>query len=108
MKHTKAEDTISINVSQEKDHVIIEIKDTGTGIAAAEIDKIFDRFYQTEHLNSLNTGAGTGIGLTLTKGIVELHHGTIRVESELGKGSSFIITLKLGKEHFTEEQIAKR
>ena len=56
VKHTKAEDTISINVSQEKDHVIIEIKDTGTGIAAAEIDKIFDRFYQTEHLNSLNTG----------------------------------------------------
>ena len=107
MKHTKAEDTISINVSQEKDHVIIEIKDTGTGIAAAEIDKIFDRFYQTEHLNSLNTGAGTGIGLALTKGIVELHHGTIRVESEPGKGSSFIITLKLGKEHFTEEQIAK-
>ena len=107
VKHTKAEDTISINVSQEKDHVIIEIKDTGTGIAAAEIDKIFDRFYQTEHLNSLNTGAGTGIGLALTKGIVELHHGTIRVESEPGKGSSFIITLKLGKEHFTEEQIAK-
>ena len=42
VKHTKAEDTISINVSQEKDHVIIEIKDTGTGIAAAEIDKILD------------------------------------------------------------------
>ena len=77
VKHTKAEDTISINVSQEKDHVIIEIKDTGTGIAAAEIDKIFDRFYQTEHLNSLNTGAGTGIGLALTKGIIEFsprHH----------------------------------
>lgn len=107
LKHTKAEDTISINVSQEQDHAIIEIKDTGTGIAAAEIDKIFDRFYQTELLNSLNTGAGTGIGLALTKGIVELHHGTIRVESEPGKGSSFIITLKLGNQHFAEEQIAQ-
>ena len=107
LKHTKAEDTISINVSQEEDYAIIEIKDTGSGIAAAEIDKIFDRFYQTEHLNSLNTGAGTGIGLALTKGIIELHQGTIRVESEPGKGSSFIITLKLDKKHFTEEEIAQ-
>lgn len=106
-KKVKAEDTISINVSQEEDYAIIEIKDTGSGIAAAEIDKIFDRFYQTEHLNSLNTGAGTGIGLALTKGIIELHQGTIRVESEPGKGSSFIITLKLDKKHFTEEEIAQ-
>lgn len=107
LKHTKADDTISIHVSQEEEHAIIEIKDTGTGIAAAEIDKIFDRFYQTEQLNSLNTGAGTGIGLALTKGIVELHHGTIRVESEPGKGSSFIITLNLGNSHFTTEQIVQ-
>ena len=107
LKHTKAEDTISINVSQENHSVIIEIKDTGTGIAAAEIDKIFDRFYQTERLDSLNTGTGTGIGLALTKGIIELHHGTIRVESEPGKGSSFIITLKLGNKHFTDEQIVQ-
>lgn len=107
LKHTKAEDTISINISQEDKYVIIEIKDTGTGIAAAEIDKIFDRFYQTEHLDSLNTGAGTGIGLALTKGIIELHHGTIRVESEPGKGSRFIITLKSGNQHFTEEQIIR-
>ena len=107
MKHTKAEDTISIYVSQENGNAMIKINDTGSGIDAAEIDKIFDRFYQTEHLDSLNTGVGTGIGLALTKGIVELHHGTIRVESERGKGSSFIITLKLGKEHFNEDQIAK-
>ncbi len=107
LKHTKAEDTISINVSQEDKYVIIEIKDTGTGIAAAEIDKIFDRFYQTERLDSLNTGAGTGIGLALTKGIIELHHGTIRVESEPGKGSRFSITLKSGNQHFTEEQIIR-
>lgn len=107
MKHTKAEDTISIHVSQEQDRAIIEIKDTGSGIYAAEIDKIFDRFYQTEQPDSLYTGAGTGIGLALTKGIIELHRGTISVESERGKGSRFIITFRLGKEHFATDQIAQ-
>ena len=106
LKHTQAEDTISIHVYQEENQAMIEIKDTGAGIPAAEIDKIFNRFYQTEQLNSLNTQAGTGIGLALTKGIIELHHGSIRVESEVGKGSRFIITLLLGNEHFNKEQIA--
>lgn len=106
LKHTKAEDTISITVKKQNDNAIIEIRDTGAGIDAAEIDKIFDRFYQTEQLDSLTAGAGTGIGLALTKGIIELHHGTIAVESELGKGSRFIISLKLGKEHFTPDQIS--
>lgn len=50
---------------------------------------------------------GTGIGLALTKGIVELHHGSIRVESELGKGTSFIVNLQLGNALFDEEQINK-
>lgn len=106
LKHTKAEDTISIHIRTSGNEAIIEIQDTGAGIHAEEIDKIFDRFYQTEHLNSFATGAGTGIGLALTKGIVELHHGTIRVESELGKGSRFIITLRLGNEHFAKEQLS--
>nr|WP_148335558.1 two-component regulator propeller domain-containing protein [Bacteroides neonati] len=106
LKHTKAADTISINVRKEGNQAIIEIRDTGTGIDATEIDKIFDRFYQTERLDSFSTGAGTGIGLALTKGIIELHHGTIRVESELDKGSCFIITLKLGNGHFDKEQLS--
>lgn len=70
LKHTKAEDTISISVKKQKGNAIIEIQDTGSGIDATEIDKIFDRFYQTEQLDSLAVGAGTGIGLALTKGIM--------------------------------------
>lgn len=106
LKHTQAEDTIAIYLCTAGNEAIIEIRDTGTGIHTEEIDKIFDRFYQTEHLNSFATGAGTGIGLALTKGIIELHHGTIHVESELGKGSRFIITLRLGNEHFAKEQLS--
>lgn len=105
LKHTHAEDTITICISRRENDAILEIRDTGTGIDTTEIDKIFDRFYQTERPDSLATGAGTGIGLALTKGIIELHHGTIRVESEPGKGSSFIITLPLGNSHFAPEQI---
>lgn len=106
LKHTKEEDTISISVKKQNGNAIIVIQDTGSGIDATEIDKIFDRFYQTEQLDSLAVGAGTGIGLALTKGIIELHHGSISVESEIGKGSSFIITLKLGNRHFEPEQIS--
>lgn len=108
IKHTKEEDTITLSIGREGNNTIIRVKDTGSGIDAQEIDKIFDRFYQIDSLTMPDANkTGTGIGLALTKGIVELHHGTIRVESELGKGTSFIVTLRLGKEQFTEEQISK-
>lgn len=108
LKHTNREDTITITVKENNQCAIVEIQDTGSGIAEQEQDKIFDRFYQTERLDSLSTGAGTGIGLALTKGIIELHHGTIRVESRLGEGSNFIFTLKLGHTHFSKEEIDTR
>ena len=64
--------------------------------------------HQIDQMDSTDANkTGTGISLALTKGIVELHHGTIRVESELGKGSSFIVNLQLGNAQFDEEQINK-
>lgn len=106
LKHTPEDGTITIGVKQENNHSLIEIIDTGSGIKAEEIDKIFDRFYQTEQMDSLSTGAG--IGLALTKGIIDLHHGTIRVTSEPGKGSVFTVTLQLGNKHFAPEQISRQ
>ena len=111
IKHTQAEGTITLRIATEGGNVVFSVTDTGSGIDAKEADKIFDRFYQIDPINPADmTDAdktGTGIGLALTKGIVELHHGTIRVESEPGRGTSFIVTLRLGNTQFAEEQISR-
>ncbi|MBQ8501508.1 MAG: response regulator [Bacteroides sp.] len=87
--------------------VIVEVSDSGSGIDSKDLDKIFDRFYQTDHTVSASQGTGIGIGLALTKGIIELHHGTIGVFSTPGEGTTFAFSLPLGKEHFSSEEISQ-
>lgn len=108
LKHTPAQGSITLSIRKENGNAIIEVKDSGTGIEAKEADKIFERFYQVDNQEDTKDAAksGTGIGLALTKGIVELHHGSIRVESELGKGSNFIVTLPLDASRFSPSEIA--
>jgi len=84
--------------------VQIIISDTGPGIEKEEIKKIFERFYQVESLNKTYFG-GTGIGLEVVQSFVELHKGKINVNSEIGKGTNFIIELPQGKKHFNENEI---
>ena len=103
-KYTKEGGKIVVTVKRTSSSAIIEVKDSGVGIPKEAIDKIFDRFYQTEPSSSCFT-LGTGIGLALTKGIVELHKGTIAVNSSPGEGSTFIVTVPLGNRHFTEEEL---
>ncbi|MBE7549330.1 very similar to histidine kinase [Candidatus Kuenenia stuttgartiensis] len=83
-------------VSDGDSGVKIEVRDTGIGIAEDKIDKIFSEFYQAENVIDEQLG-GTGIGLALTRRLVELHDGKIGVESKLGKGSTFWFTLPLKK-----------
>jgi signal transduction histidine kinase/ligand-binding sensor domain-containing protein/DNA-binding response OmpR family regulator len=106
-KFTPKGGEISILVHRGNQEVIIEVTDNGIGIPPEEISQIFDRFYQTEQTTSLDY-AGTGIGLSLTKGIIELHHGTIEVYSEPNEKTTFRICLKNGNEHFSQEQINKQ
>jgi signal transduction histidine kinase len=73
--------------------VQLVVKDAGIGMPAEELPKIFDQFYQIEQHGTASARQGTGLGLSLTKGFVELHGGTIVVESQPGAGSTFRITL---------------
>ncbi len=90
--------------SQVKEIAEISVQDNGIGIPEEQLDKIFDRFYQLDNRLSKEYD-GTGVGLSLTKELVELHKGKILVESEEGKGSMFRVILPMGKEHLLEEEI---
>jgi len=84
--------------------VIIKFSDTGIGIQKEELPHVFDRFYQVDE-QLMKTNLGTGIGLSLTKELIELHHGTITVDSEAGMGTTFSIFLPMGKDHLSEDEI---
>ena len=70
----------------------IEVADTGVGIHPAELPRIFERFYRGSEANEAR-GTGSGLGLAIVKSIVDMHHGTIEVESRVGHGSRFVVTL---------------
>ncbi|MBA4411296.1 MAG: substrate-binding domain-containing protein [Bacteroidota bacterium] len=84
------------------EEVQIEIKDSGSGIAAKHLDKIFDRFYQAAKSHAY---IGTGLGLNLSKEFIEMHRGRISVKSKEGVGTSFHINLPLGKDHLLADEI---
>lgn len=95
---------VALSVFLQNGHTYLSIivSDTGKGIASEDIDKIFTRFYTNQHWVSSETN---GIGLSLTKELLELHHGTISVESEVGRGSSFTVIIPIDKESYTEAEI---
>jgi PAS domain S-box-containing protein len=82
----------------------LRVSDTGVGIPRDEIPRLFDRFHRVENTRS-RTHEGSGIGLALVHELVKLHGGTVRVESSLGKGSAFIVSVPLGSTHLASERI---
>ncbi len=104
-KYTDKGGIIRLSISLGHDRVFISVSDTGVGIPPGEVKHIFDCYYQVENLDpGKSFSPGSGIGLSLAKGIVEAHHGTITVETMHHKGSVFTAELELGEEHFADDK----
>lgn len=98
IKFTPESGKIIVHINQitanEKPALFIKVKDNGIGIAENDLSNIFSRFYQTD-ATTVRASEGTGIGLALTKELIDLMHGTIEVKSSLGKGSEFSVTIPI-------------
>lgn len=103
-KHTPDKGEIKVLVYVENAEAVIEVLDNGEGIPEESLAHVFDRFYRVDRKQTDNREIGSGVGLALTKAIVDMHHGTISVTSKQGIQTMFTLRLKLGDSHFTEEE----
>ena len=98
------EGKISVTLTEQNDKAVLCVADTGVGISAEHLQRVFERFQRVEGMRS-RTHEGSGIGLALVHDLVELHGGKIWVESEVDKGSRFIVEIPLGRAHLRDEQV---
>jgi PAS domain S-box-containing protein len=98
------EGRIAVRLRQHGRQAVLEVEDTGTGIPANEIPRLFERFHRVEGARG-RTQEGSGIGLALAQELVKLHSGYIEVQSELGRGTLFRLSLPLGAAHLPTERI---
>jgi len=103
VKYTSEHGTVWINLDIEDKQAVIRIRDTGIGISNEDLPRVFDRFWRADKVRSRDEG-GTGLGLAIAKGITERHGGTLRVESELGHGSTFSVRLPLFSGRHEDDQ----
>jgi heavy metal sensor kinase len=98
IRYTPRGGKISVSVQREGGAAVVSVSDTGIGIPAEDLPRIFDRFYQVDKARSRIDGGGSGLGLAISKNIAEAHGGRIEVQSEVGKGSIFSIFLPLKRQ----------
>jgi CheY-like chemotaxis protein/AraC-like DNA-binding protein/two-component sensor histidine kinase len=103
-KFTPAGGSVRVSVQTDSESCRIAVRDSGQGIPASELTRVFERFYRVRG-SSGPAQPGTGIGLALAKELVELHGGTLTVQSEEGFGSTFTVTLLRGHAHLAPDQI---
>ncbi|MDQ3515772.1 MAG: HAMP domain-containing histidine kinase, partial [Gemmatimonadota bacterium] len=105
---------VDIGLGRHPDHVAFVVRDTGIGIAAADIPYVFDRFWRADRVRSRTIartrdgeggGGGSGLGLAISQWIAHAHGGTLTVTSRLGKGSLFTVTLPLAADQPAESFI---
>ena len=92
IKYTPKQGNIQISLHQAGKDIRFKVVDNGIGIPPEDLDRVFEKFYRikTEQTRSVS---GSGLGLSIVKGIVDAHNGSIHVESEVGKGTTFIVSL---------------
>lgn len=103
-KFTSPGGSITLKVAVSDEWVKLQVKDSGVGISRWQAAKIFNRFYQSQSAQEISE-SGFGLGLAISKEIVEKHHGKISVQSEKGKGSTFEVQLPTGNTHFDQKQL---
>ncbi len=92
LKHTQPDGQVFILVASEPSTVIVKIMDNGIGIPSEDLPHVFERFYRGDRSRNRERG-GSGLGLTIVKGILEAHQGDIKIESEVGKGTTVVIRI---------------
>ncbi len=102
-KHTFA-GSIAVSVREIGGQVELRVADTGIGISADEVPRLFERFHRVQGAKS-RTNEGSGIGLALVQDLVQLHGGTVRIDSEIDRGSTFIVAIPSGSDHLPADQI---
>ncbi len=96
--------SVSVRVSADAGGAVVEVEDTGIGVATDELPRLFERFHRVEGVQA-RTHEGSGIGLALVQELMRLHHGSIEVDSQLGRGTRFTLRLPFGHAHLPAEQV---
>ncbi|MDT0552687.1 two-component regulator propeller domain-containing protein [Urechidicola vernalis] len=103
-KYAKSKVSVEVEINENSCHILVF--DDGKGMSEEMLDRIFDRFYQISNSDSSDL-IGSGIGLSLVKNIIELHKGSVKVESKIDMGSTFTLSIPRGDTHFTKDQFVQ-
>jgi signal transduction histidine kinase len=94
VRYTPEGGRVTVTLSENAEHAVLSVEDSGIGIPSRDLPRIFERFYRVDRARSRETG-GTGLGLSIARHVVDQHGGRIRARSELGEGAEFTVTLPL-------------
>ena len=100
----RGEITVGVQSSQDGRHAVLKVSDTGIGISAEELPRLFERFHRIEGAQG-RSFEGTGIGLALVQELVRLHGGSVHAESQLGAGTTFVVEMPSGTAHLPADQL---
>ncbi|MHC4135176.1 MAG: sensor histidine kinase, partial [Planctomycetota bacterium] len=106
IKYSHVGTEVAVSAEEKNDQIVVSVTDSGVGIAEEDLSMIFDGFYRAE--SGKAAAGGVGLGLAITRRIIEAHDGSVAVHSELGKGSTFVLSLPVLRSAPPEESGTER